>query len=73
MHKKSLISIGVFLIISGFLVIGWFGYSLIRFDGYYSPAYVYGLSNPFKYYQEHIGSLLLKYGKEYKLKPTIDK
>ena len=72
MNKKVFIVFGGMLLYSFILVFGWRAYSLVRFDGVYSPMYVYGLSNPFKYYQKHIGSLLLKYGKEYKLKPTID-
>jgi len=72
MNKKVFIVFGGMLLYSFILVFGWRAYSLVRFDGVYSPMYVYGLSNPFEYYQKHIGSLLLKYGKEYKLKPTID-
>ena len=70
--NKKIILIVKTIIAIVVVVMLWCFYSLVRFDGIYSPIYVWGLSNPYKYYQKHIGSLLVKHGTEYKLKPTID-
>ncbi len=72
MHKKSFVILGGVFLYSCIIVTGWLVYSILRFDGIYSPVYVYGLSNPYKYYQKHIGKLLIEHGTEYKLEPTID-
>ena len=70
-NKKIMLIVKTIIVIV-VVVMLWCFYSLVRFDGIYSPIYVWGLSNPYKYYQKHIGSLLVKHGTEYKLKPTID-
>lgn len=48
----------------------WFAYSLIRFDGFFHPLYTFGLSDPYGYYQQHVGSKLMEYGEEYKISET---
>lgn len=45
----------------------WLWISLLIFDGFYSPIYVFGLHNQDKYYQNHIGKELVKYGQEYEI------
>lgn len=54
------------------MVFFWRIYSLVRFEGRFSPWYVYGISNPYKYWQEHIGLPLIENGKQYDLKLSID-
>lgn len=54
------LTVGIMVVVAFWLV-----YSLIRFDGFFSPTYILGLSDPYKYYQKHIGSLLAQHGKEY--------
>lgn len=48
----------------------WTVYSFFRFDGFFLPQYVFGLSHPYEYYQEYIGSKLEQYGQEYKVLET---
>lgn len=50
----------------------WRSYSLFTFEGKFAPWYVWGVSEPFKYWQEHIGLPLIEHGKEYKLELSID-
>jgi len=70
--KKLVVMIMKIIVVIVVVVVLWCFYSLIRFDGIYSPAYVFGLSDPYRYYQEHIGLVLLENGAEYKMEPTIN-
>lgn len=45
----------------------WLTYSLVSFDGFFSPVYAIGLSDPYRYHQRYVSDLLIQYGKEYKL------
>lgn len=45
----------------------WLWFSILSFDGFYSPMYVFDLYNQDRYYQNHIGKKLVKYGQEYKI------
>ncbi len=69
--KRIKLVLKTILIITA-LVFSWRFYSLVRFEGRFTPWYVWGISNPYKYWQEHIGLKLIEHGKRYDLKPTID-
>ena len=71
MSKKNFVILGTCLYSSVFVAL-WLIYSLFRFDGFYSPLYVYGLSDSFKYYQEHIGLQLIENGIEYDMNTMHD-
>ncbi len=70
-RKRVKLVLKTILIITA-LVFFWRFYSLVRFEGRFTPWYVWGISNPYKYWQEHIGLKLIEHGKRYDLKPTID-
>jgi len=58
----------VIISVSGIYIgIIWFWISLLSFDGFYSPIYVFDLYDQDKYYQNHIGKKLVEYGQEYEI------
>ena len=67
MDKKIIKNVSIIIAAVVLVIFLWFTYSLIRFDGFFSPIYTFGLSNPYKYYQEHIGELLLEHGQKYRI------
>ena len=70
--KKLVVMIMKIIVVIVVIVVLWCFYSLIRFEEKFTPWYVYGVSNPYEYYQKHIGALLLENGKQYDLKLSID-
>jgi hypothetical protein len=71
MKNKLIILSGILLFIVLFAMV-WRVYSMFTFEGYFTPWYVWGISNPFEYWQKHIGLLLIENGKPYDLKLSID-
>ncbi|MCK9379048.1 MAG: hypothetical protein M0P97_02795 [Candidatus Moranbacteria bacterium] len=65
MRKKSITLLILAIVV--FRVFFWFMYSLIFFNGVFSPLYAIELSNPYVYYQKYIGASLLRYGQEYEI------
>ncbi len=67
MNKNALKNIFIIVTVIVAVIFLWLGYSLVRFSGFFSPFYIADLSDPFVYYQKHIGKMLIENGKEYEI------